>query len=792
MSVKSENQTKHSRRGEWLWLLLIPAVLLLFWPVLLHPFSILHPTFSRFSDTMVIHWPKAWLMAQSWQNGHGLPHWTPVILSGMPLAMLSYPPGWLFLIFPIEPTFNVLFIFHLLLGSLGIYFLLRENYRLSPAAALLGGLTFALNGKWLAHAAGGHVSMVGAVGWMPWTLLGVMMLLNEVARGRESEKARSLHRAIGWALLVAVSLAMQIVTHTLPLIYSTYLVGAMVLFYQGAGGKVQSLEFGVQSSEVEGRWRRFSLGEFVLVIVLLGGAFLLAALLGAGQLLPLLELAPYSNRSLTLAQAAEYSVTPTQLLVGLLLPSAQGGHEYVIYLGLVPLLFIPFSLSRKNRWSWFYGGVLLFAVLFALGPVTPIHRLFYEIVPGFGWVRTPARMFFVGTIAISVLVGFAVERLNTVKWSPKAKRWITRLAIIGGLLALLAGVGLAVTVAAVRQPALALAIFVPATLILITLRIQMVLSTRWFSILMGLVLVLDLALFDISMMRFVPLDEALEPGRPAAEYLAGQPGLFRVYSPSYSLPMQTAAAHNLQLADGVEPVHLAAYDEFMARAGGYNQSGFSVTIPHFGEGDLETLLRDVEPDFKLLGLLNVQYIASAFPMAWTGVSPETTVGSTYIYTNQHTLPRARVVHQTIPTEQDWLAQLEALPNLADVAIVETGSQLTGSDQPATAATVTHYSADLIEVETDISAPGWLVLSEIWYPGWQATVNGTVQPVDRVNGFLRGVYLPEAGRQSIVLEYRPNSVVWGNRIAGAAVVLVAVLLASIRFYKKEWPFLTRYW
>src|SRR5687768_15341513 len=81
------------------------ALLILFWPALGQPFSILYPTFSQFSDTMVIHWPKAYLLAQTWQAQGEMAHWTPLILSGMPLAanqlaMLFYPPAWLFLILP--------------------------------------------------------------------------------------------------------------------------------------------------------------------------------------------------------------------------------------------------------------------------------------------------------------------------------------------------------------------------------------------------------------------------------------------------------------------------------------------------------------------------------------------------------------------------------------------------------------------------------------------------------------------------------------------------------------------
>jgi hypothetical protein len=134
--------------------------------------------------------------------------------------------------------------------------------------------------------------------------------------------------------------------------------------------------------------------------------------------------------------------------------------------------------------------------------------------------------------------------------------------------------------------------------------------------------------------------------------------------------MATAAAAGLHLADGVEPVHLARYDELMARAGGYNDPGFSVTIPKFGPGPLETSLQAVQPNLKLLGLLNVTYLASAFPMPWPGLTLETEIGGTYIYRNELALPRAWVAHQAVPAEADWLGQLEALPEGGNVAVIE--------------------------------------------------------------------------------------------------------------------------
>jgi hypothetical protein len=723
---------------------------------------------------MVIHWPKALLLAQTWQTQGEVAHWTPSILSGMPLAanqlaMLFYPPAWLFLILPLEPVFNLLFIGHFLLGGVGTYLLLRRGYDLAPGAALLGSLTFALSGKWVAHAAGGHVSMVGAIGWMPWALFGMAMLLRDVW-GRTS---LSLSYG-GWVMLIGLAVAMQIMTHTLPVIYTVYLLGTMALW----AFVIHLPRPGLLTLN------RLPIRPLLISFGLLGAGLVLAGLLGAAQLLPLLELAQYSNRSLSLAEATSYSVKPAELVIGLFLPSSRAGHELTIYLGLVPLLLLPFGITRRQPWSWFYGGLFVFTLLFALGPLTPAHSLFYYFAPGFRWVRTPVRIFFVGAMAAAILVGFAGERLMTTQWSPKAQKGVTRLVVGLGMLALMLGVGLAVTVEPVRRSGLALAVLVPPTLGLILLRVRGSISAILAAGLLAGILALDLLWFDLSLVRFVSPAEALAAGRPVAEYLAGQTGLFRVYSPSYSLPMETAAAYNLHLADGVEPVHLAVYDQYMAEAGGYHDPSFSVTIPPFGDAPLETALEGVQPDLKLLGLLNVRYLAAAFPLEQPGLAPETVIDGTYIYANEQALLRAWVAHQAVLAEEDWLAQLKDLPNLADVALVETETGLTRSSLSASPVHINHYAADVIELETTIPEPGWLVVSELWYPGWEATVNGRPRPVEKVNGLLRGLFLEQPGDYQIKLAYQPQSVIWGGWISGVTGVVV---LVGLIFIHKKVPY-----
>lgn len=740
---------------------LLVAVLLLFLPAVRHPNHLLYPTFSPFSDVTVIHWPKASLLARTWQSAHSLPQWTPANLSGMPLAanqlaMRFYPPAYLFLFLPINLVFNLLFVFHLFWAGLGVYWMLRVGLDLDPIPAFAGALTFALGGKLAAHAAGGHVSMVGAMAWMPWALLGTHGLLH--AGDERKHQWR-------WASLAGVALAMQITTHTLITLYTVYLLAAYVAWQRIFNPPRLSPTY--ERASLILRLRALWLP--LLSIPLLG------ALLGAVQLLPLLELAGHSNRALSLDQAGEYALTPLTLLIGIFLPSGQGGHEMVIYLGLVPLVLACVGVSRTDRRSWFWAGVIVLAVLFALGPATPVFKLAYRYLPGFRWVRTPARIFLLASLAIAILAGLGLQRL-----AKKGARWSTPFALGIGTLTLALGLGLALFFGQANRAALGLALF-PSLALLVTGLTARRHSYSWLALsCVTLLLYADLVSFDLTLIRFLSPSDAFADGKAAADYLADRPGLFRTYSPSYSVPSHVAAQVGLQTADGVEPVHLAIYDRFMALAGGYGDPSFSVTIPPFPpDRPPSEAFRDIQPELRLLGLLNVEYLVAAFPVDWPGLDLVSELEGAYVYRNRYALPRAWVVELPVDGGGDWVERLLALADQSARALV-TGEYV---------ASLTGYEPDRIEVEAQSPGDSLLVFSEIWYPGWRAVVDGADQPVERVAGILRGVRLT-SGRHQVVMAYDPASVRWGRwlSLAGwmgvAAGMTIPPILRALRRPRQE--------
>jgi len=192
----------------------------------------------------------------------------------------------------------------------------------------------------------------------------------------------------------------------------------------------------------------------------------------------------------------------------------------------------------------------------------------------------------------------------------------------------------------------------------------------------------------------------------------------------------------------------------MALAGGYGDPSFSVTIPPFPPGrSLDEAYRDVQPDLRLLGLLNVEYLVTSFPMRWPGLTFVAEANGTHVYRNQHVLPRTWVIHPPVPAGTDWAGQLAALAD-------QSAQTIASGEYPAR---VTHYEPDRIEVEAQSPENGVLVLSEIWYPGWRAIVDGEERPVQPVAGVLRGVSLTE-GTHRVVLVYDPVSVRWGVRVS----------------------------
>jgi uncharacterized membrane protein YfhO len=97
-----------------------------------------------------------------------------------------------------------------------------------------------------------------------------------------------------------------------------------------------------------------------------------------------------------------------------------------------------------------------------------------------------------------------------------------------------------------------------------------------------------------------------------------------------------------------------------------------------------------------------------------------------------------------------------------------------------AARVLAYEPDRITLAANATAPGLLVISEVYAPGWRAFVDGRETPVLPTDHALRGVPLP-AGEHTVELRYEPLSLRAGLIVTGVALaaLLIALLAAAWR-------------
>jgi len=182
-------------------------------------------------------------------------------------------------------------------------------------------------------------------------------------------------------------------------------------------------------------------------------------------------------------------------------------------------------------------------------------------------------------------------------------------------------------------------------------------------------------------------------------------------------------------------------------------------------------------------------------------------GDVKIYENLDALPRAFIVHRAVMADGDEAAlalmQDEVFDPAVEVVLAVSPGLKPSSvrAQPASAgldcsarrfsvgrpgpetATIVSYTPEAVEIEVELAAPGYLVLTDAWYPGWRATVDGKPVPIQRANVLFRAIAV-EAGDHRVVLTFRPVSLRVGAGVslmglAGLTVIAALVLSKAKR-------------
>ncbi len=743
----------------------------------------------------------------------GLPLWNPYAFSGIPLlgdgqTAMFYPPNWLFWVLPAAHALTLSILLHFSIAGVGMYLYTRA-LRLSALAGMIAALAFMFNGFLVARVV--HPSILAGAALVPLVFWSVERILQRGTRGAFAVAAIVLAlQAVAGHPQIPVYTALAVGLYTLAVVVWRWRMSRqrrawLSLVQVGGAYVVGYLLAAVQLlpwAELASFSPRAASASYELVTN--------ESLVGFDWLLYLF---PYAYGALRLSPLEDFVawVNPVEIWEK---------HAYVGILPLVLALVGVAEVVRLLRRAWrqapmgegeeapqhFWAGrglalavILVVMLLVAAGRGTVFAWLVYA-TPVLGKLRGYARAVAVADFAVCALAAIGVERLVSL---PRAKRDYLPAAIAAAVLAVMAAVLLVNAGVWSQNPAAYAATVVQRTMLVNGLSIRassafvpLAFATATLVLLISLsrsmtlrdaVLLVCLAAVDLITFATVfnpTTDPSLFSQVPgSAEFLTRDGSLYRVasFAQNDRLPLQelqSQLAYSWMLPYGVEDIN--GFNSLQPRR--YTDVLFGRDVSDVSYGNLWDG-RLMSADNPIFALLNVKYAvvtAGSYavpPAEWSKVFEGPNVA---IYRNPAPLDRAYFVDR-VHVESASGAILDNITRQGfrpqEVAYVEGGMAQAEADRLTSNAPadvrVERVSPTELRLTTRTTADRFLVLSEMWFPGWQAELirsNGEVSPLPiyRTDYLLRGLVVP-AGDNTIRVYYRPVSV-----IAGAALTVLTAL------------------
>lgn len=685
-----------------------------------------------------------------------LPLWNPYTLGGHPFwadvqAAVLYPPSLLTIALSGPGTFSPLWLeleaaLHFYLGALFTYlFVRRLLYAHVPpgpagrhiAAPLIAALTFAFGG-YLAGYPSQQLAVLETQIWLP-----LLLLLLDVGLAQERRRAL-LGAGLVWGLALLAG----------------HPQSAMYLFYV-------ALLYGLyRLAQLGLRWIRSLRTQLTWIGIGLG--------LAAVSWLPAYEFMRLSVRS-SLSYEELAGGLALRDLVQFLVPDVFT-YWSPTYVGILPLAlaflggWYGIRRSRLGRQvaAPFWVSLALVSLVLSLGGNAFLYRLFYWAVPGFRLFRSQERAIYVTSFALAVLAGVGWHLFSSGASLIAAQRTHrSPVRYMGHLLLVLSASSL-LTLAVIwrvgsGQAEFELQNWLKPLLLCSALAVSAWALVRWVPRTSSWAGALALLLVWIDLM-LVNMPRNLHPGavesrvydRRWLEPVLEDESFYRTAN-EWGLPGNVGCLLRREDLYGASPLRLQAHKD----------------------------MTDALPHWRLWQLFGVRYVTT-----WEHDCPAPYECYTIARQGQEWAKDTVYLHRIIPHfPRAWIAgharvveDSKALALLADPDF-DPFTEVLVSSAPAGFVASAQKAGSTIELlgrtpeqmhlRANLTAPGWLVLSEWIYPGWQARVNGHRQQIYRADYGLRAIALP-TGTHDVSFVYRPITL-----YVGAALSLSTLLLCALK-------------
>lgn len=709
---------------------------------------------------------------------HSIPYWNPYILGGMPFwghfeSTIFYPLGFLFWILPPARAYGYTMFFHLALAALFMYALAR-SLGIGRAGSFVAGSVFSCNGFVMALLYLGHMSPVESYPWLPLIILFLYRALN----------SKSSYRT---AAVAGVFWGIQILAGAPQDAFYTYLAALFL-----------GIIYAVRPSGYLGRVLQPTICLFILFVVGVG--------LSSVQVIPGLELIQESVRSAldSYQDVTSRSMPPAGMITALMprffwdpasnftwlenMPFSMPQENF--YAGILPLfllLYFPLLRFKDKGLSIYALGLAVAGLLLAMGYHTPLYKVAYWF-PGFDRFRSPTRIIVLWVFAMALLAGKGMDLLSSFKVS-RAKT-----AAILGILMGLAFVDILVHL----DESMLTKIFSPFVLhdiipgkmleaermikgefhrfillggAVIFLSLLMLRKSSRFWAKLGPAVLCALTLVDLATAngRSIQTDDRFHTEIPVIKSdlemaIGKDKGIYRVGSFANSLGPNFEMALGYQTIGGFTALIPQRYYEY---------------INHYSEGALpegwQYYFYGRNHQKVFMDLLNVKY--------------EIHRSSKWVLPRDSCLPRAFIVPEGVVKPREEVLRFMSNPDFdpTKTLVLESGSgsqtvNVAESMKQAEAEVLT-FRPDDIRIRVDSPSPGYLFVSESYYPGWKAYLDESPVDILRGNYLFKVIAIPE-GSHLVAMVFQPWSIRMGTGITLLSLFSLAVLAFACLMRKRR--------
>jgi hypothetical protein len=503
--------------------------------------------------------------------------------------------------------------------------------------------------------------------------------------------------------------------------------------------------------------------------------------------------------------------------------------DFPFYMGIVLLFLAGLALVLERKRTTLFMGLLgLFALLVSFGKEFPlIYNLLFKYLPYFSKFRVPSMIL----ILLQFSTVFLAARALTLLWDAvqgnrvdAIRRKVQKYSIIfGGFCALLflylllgkgSLIGAMAASGKVLNPqlqaqsyrmavmdGLLMVLMVAILLVLLSLVGKKAIRPSTFVWFVGALILFDLWRIDFRIIQPKPRasETAFFRADEVVQFLKKDKSLYRILPVLDERPPNWYMYHFIQNVYGYHAAKIKIYQEMLEETGFPRSFLLKYYKPVVQNGQQTFAHRapdEMDPSLwrlheNVLRMLNVKYIITPFAFQ---DSSYTLVyrGRKNVFRHVTALPRAWFVDQikVVASKEEVFQRLRS-PDFdpAHEALLYETPDVQPAGAGGNRVEVVNWDIQKIEISVEAKKPGFLVLSEVFYPaGWEAKLDGRPVRIYQTNHILRGLVIPE-GKHQLVLEFRPGAfrlglLITAGTILGCLLLVGGALLSERRRRKAE--------